>query len=318
MTMPLPQRILQAEQRIRMYVRETPLEHSLILSHATGCQVYLKQETFQYTGAFKVRGAFNKILMLNQAQQQKGIVAASSGNHGAAVAYAAYQLKLKAKIFVPENASQAKIDNILQYGAELELYGNDCLIAEERARAYANEHQQVYISPYNDIDVIAGQGTLGVELARQLDSIDIVLVPVGGGGLIAGIGTYLKSANPEIKLYGCQPLNSPVMTESIKQGHIIEMDSLPTLSDATAGNIESDTVTFDLCKHIVDDYFLLNEEEICHALYEFIHTQRQLIEGAAALTVAALLKYAPKWQGKNVILILSGRNISIEALRTAI
>lgn len=314
----LHQKVIEAEKRLRPHVRETPLEYAPALSKVTGCNVYLKLETQQFTGAFKVRGAFNKILQLTPKETQQGIVAASSGNHGAAVAFAMKKLNIPGRIFVPENASKAKIDNIRQYTDDLELYGDDCLIAEQKARAYAQSHNMAYVSPYNDIEVLCGQGSIGVEIDRQLDTIDAVLVPVGGGGLIAGIGAYLKTASPNTKIYGCQPENSPGMAESIKNGAITEITNHPTLSDATAGNIEEDAVTFPLCQSFVDDYFLSSEKEIKEAMYTFIKTQHQLIEGASGLAVATLLKEGHQWQGKNVVLVLSGGNISIETLRGVI
>ncbi len=311
----LHERIVKAKQQIQPYIRETPLEHSLVLSKASGCNVYLKHETQQFTGSFKARGAFNKILSLSDAQKEQGLVIASTGNHGAAIAYALHQLNLYGKIFVPKNASQAKIDNILQYGIPLEFIENGYLAVEHSAKEYAKDQNMIYVSPYNDINVIAGQGTIGLEIVHQLDDISAVLVPVGGGGLIAGIAGYLKESSPKTKIYGVLPENSPVMAESIAQGKIIEMETHPSLSDATEGGIEKDSITFELCQSLVDDYFLVSEHEIKNALYRFIKDQHQLIEGAAALSVATLFKHAKQWQNKNIVLILSGGNISIETLK---
>jgi len=314
----MPQSILAAEQRIRSYVRETPLDPSIILSKMSGANVYLKCEHLQNTGAFKTRGAFNKLLSLTPEEVSRGVVTASSGNHGAGVAYALYTLKRQGRIFLPTTVSSAKLDNIKQYDMPMELFGEDTLETEVRAREYAAEHNMVYISPYNDPDIVAGQGTIGVEILRQLSNAEVVLVPIGGGGLISGIAAYLKSVSPTIQIIGCQPENSPVMTESVKQGRIVDIPSLPTLSDATSGGIESDTITFDLCKNNVDDYLLLSEDEIKNGILTFLKTHHQIIEGAAALTIAALLKYKDRFKGKNTVLILSGGNISIETLRTVL
>lgn len=306
--------VLQAEKRIQTHVRETPLDYSIALSRMTNTNTYLKCENLQYTGSFKIRGAFNKLLSLTPSQQQQGLITASSGNHGAAVAFGLNKLHLPGTVFVPENTSSTKIENIRNYDAALEFYATDCMQTEIYARNYARQHNMIFISPYNDPQVIAGQGTIAVELARQLDKIDVVLVPIGGGGLIAGIAGYLKAVSPKTKVYGCLPKNSPVMAESIKVGQIIDLETMTTLSDATAGGIEPDAITFELCKKLVDDYILVSEEEIKDAIISLIKTQHLLIEGAAAVALAALIKNADQFRAKNVVVILSGGNISLETL----
>lgn len=308
--------ILIAEKRIRGHIRETPLDYSIGLSRETKANVFLKCENLQYTGAFKVRGAINKLLSLTSSQREQGIVAASSGNHGAAVAFGLNHLNMKGVIFVPENVSSTKVDNIRHYTNDLKFYGTDCVQTEIYAREYAKQHNMIYVSPYNDPQVIGGQGTIGLELVNQLDTIDAVFVPIGGGGLISGIAGYLKSVNSTVKVVGCLPENSPVMAESIKAGKIIEMESLPTLSDATAGGIESGAITFDICRQYVDDYILVSEEEIKNTIISVIKTQHLLIEGASGVALAAFLKNSKKFQDKNVVIVLSGANISLEALKS--
>lgn len=309
------QAVLAAEKKIRSYIRETPLDYSVALSKLTGAKVYLKCENLQYTGSFKARGAFNKLLSLTPEQKSQGVVVASSGNHGAAMGFALTQLKIPGIIFVPENAAQTKIDNIRNYDIPLELHGKDTMKTELYALEYAREHHMVYGSPYNDEFVVGGQGTIGLELTKQLDKIDAVLVAVGGGGLIAGIAGYLKNISPSIQMIGCLPENSPVMAESVKEGKIIEMDTLPTLSDATAGGIEPDAITFDLCRRYLDDYLLVSEEEIKKAIVTLIKTQHLLVEGAAGVALAALLKNADQFKNKNVVVVLSGGNISLDTLK---
>ncbi|WP_019216738.1 threonine/serine dehydratase, partial [Legionella tunisiensis] len=281
----------------------------------TNTNTYLKCENLQYTGSFKIRGAFNKLLLLSSSQQQQGLVTASSGNHGAAVAFGLHKLHLPGMVFVPENTSCTKIENIRNYDAVLEFYATDCMQTEMYARHYAEQHNMIYISPYNDPQVIAGQGTIATELVRQLDKIDVVLVPIGGGGLIAGIASYLKVVSPKTKIYGCLPKNSPVMAESIKAGQIIDLETIATLSDATAGGIEPDAITFEICEKLVDDYILVSEEEMKDAIITLIKTQHLLIEGAAAVALAALIKNAEQFHAKNVVVILSGGNISLETLK---
>ncbi len=307
--------ILTAHTRISSHVRETPLDYSVALSRLTGCQVYLKCENLQYTGAFKARGAINKLLSLTQTEREQGVVAASSGNHGAAVAFGLKKLNLHGVIFVPENASPTKIDNIRNYDARLEFYGTDTMHTELYAQAYAEKHNMVYISPYNDPQVIGGQGTIGLEIAHQLNHVNAVLVPIGGGGLISGIAGYLKTNSPHIEIIGCLPSMSPVMAESIKSGRIIDMETSPTLSDATAGGITPHAITFEICQQLVDDYILVSEEEIKQAIITIMKTQHLLIEGAAGVALASLLKKAESWRNKNVVVVLSGANISIDTLK---
>lgn len=318
MVLDIQREIFAAENRIRSHIRETILDFSLPLSKMTNTNVYLKCENLQYTGSFKVRGAFNKLLSLTSDERQQGVVTASTGNHGAAVAFGIYKLKMPGIVFVPENASTTKVDNIRNYNAKLEFFGADWLQTETHALNYAKQHNMIYVSPYNDLNVIAGQGTVALELIKQLNAIDVVLVPVGGGGLVAGIAAYLKSVSPKTQVIGCLPQNSPVMAESIKAGKIVDMETLPTLSDATAGGIEAGAITFDICKEFVDDYILVSEQEIKNAIIAIIKTQHLLIEGAAGVAVASLLKNAKQFQNKNVVIILSGANISLETLKQVI
>jgi len=310
--------VLSAENRIRPYIRKTPLDLSVPLSKITRSNVYLKCENLQYTGAFKVRGAFSKLLSLTPSQRQQGVVTASSGNHGAAVACGLSKLKIPGIIFVPENASSTKVENIRNYEVPLEFYATDCMKTEMHALEYAKQHHMVYVSPYNDLQVIGGQGTIALELLDQLNDIDVILVPIGGGGLVSGIAGYIKSVSPKTKIVGCLPQNSPVMAESVKAGKIIEMETLPTLSDATAGGIEPDAITFDICKACVDDYILVSEDEIKNAIVMLIKSHHFLVEGAAGVALASLLKNADKFHGKNVVVILSGSNISLDTLKAVL
>lgn len=307
--------VLLAENRIRSYIKETSLDYALPLSKTTQANVFLKCENLQYTGAFKLRGALNKLLSLTPEQKKQGVVTASTGNHGAAVAFGLNKLNIPGLIFVPENASSTKVENIRNYDAQLEFYATDSMQTELYALEYAKQNNMVYISPYNDTQVIAGQGTIGLELTRQLNKIDYILVPIGGGGLIAGIAGYIKSVSPNIKVIGCLPENSPVMAESIKAGKIIDMEVLPTLSDATAGGIEPGAITFEMCQQWVDDYILVSEDEIKNAIITLIKTQHLLVEGASGVALAALMKNATQFHHKNVVVVLSGGNISLDTLK---
>ncbi len=309
------QAILQAEQRIRPSIRETPLEYSNQLSKTINSQIFLKLENLQYTGSFKVRGALNALLSLPKKHRTRGVVAASSGNHGIAVAFGLHTLKIKGIIFVPEDTSSAKVAAISTYGAEIRFWSTDCLETEKYARSYAEQHDMLYISPYNNIHVIGGQGTIGVELCRQVKHIDVVLVALGGGGMISGIAGYVKTVFPGVQVIGCSPINSPIMAKSVQAGRILEIESLPTLSDGTAGGIEKDSITFPLCQRLVDDYVLVSEEEIRQAMSVFIETHHMLIEGAAAVPLAALLKMPERFQEKTVVTIVCGANLSLDTLK---
>jgi threonine dehydratase len=266
-------------------------------------------------GSFKVRGALNKLLTLTPDLRARGIVTASSGNHGAAVAYGLRLLGARGLIVVPEHASPAKVELIRRLGAEVRLYGDDALLSEQYARAYALEQGLAYISPYNDPQVIAGQGTIGVELARQLDQIDAVFVAVGGGGLIGGIAGYLKAMRPGITIIGCLPARSPVMAESVRAGRIVEIEAEPTLSDATAGGIEAGAITFDLCRALVDEFVLVSEDEIAAAIRTIIQVEHMLVEGAAGVAVAAYYKLKAEFRHRNAVIVLCGANISLQTLK---
>ena len=307
----------EARTRIRPHIRHTPLEHSVLLSQMTGANVYLKLENWQLTGSFKLRGAMNKLLSIPESERQhKTFVAASTGNHAAGFAYAVQKLGLRGEVFLPEHVSPSKLEYLRSFGVPLHFHGQDSLETEIHTRAYADKHGHILVHPYNDPDIIAGQGTIGVEIAQDLPEVEAVFVPVGGGGLIAGIGGYLKSYNTDIEMVGCQPENSPEMSLSIEQGHIIEeLIAQPTLSDGTAGGIEQGAITFDLCKKLVDKFVLISEKEIANALLWLIKNRQMIVEGSAGLALATLLKNPEKYQGKNVVLIVCGRRLSYEKLR---
>ncbi|MCB1844924.1 MAG: threonine/serine dehydratase [Halioglobus sp.] len=314
----LPANAVLAANRISPYIRETPLEHSPFFSEQTGANVWLKLENLQVTGSFKLRGAFNKLLSMSAEDRSNGAVTASSGNHGAAVAYAMARLGMKGVVFVPEQTSVVKVDMIRRAGANVQFFGTDGLDTETRAREYAAEHGMYYVSPYNDADVIAGQGSCGVEIARQTTRLDALFVAVGGGGLISGTAGFLRSAFPGLRTIGCQPAASAVMAESVRRGEILELPSSPTLSDGTAGGIEPAAITFELCQQLVRDFVLVSEEQIAAAMRDFIDAHHMLLEGAAGVALAGLRKKATEIQGKNVIVIICGANISRETLRKII
>ncbi len=314
----LPAHAVLASNRIGEYIRETPLDESAYFGELSGARIWLKMENLQLTGSFKLRGAFNKLLCLEPAELEAGCVAASSGNHGAAIARAMNVLGVAGVIFVPEIASPVKIEAIRRAGGEVRLFGIDGLDTEQHARQYALDNGMTYLSPYNDLDVIAGQGSCGVEISRQLPNIDAIFIAVGGGGLISGVGSFLKSVHPDIDVIGCQPAASAVMAKSIEAGKILDMPSSSTLSDGTAGGIEAGAITFELCQRFVSEYVLVSESEIAAAMCEFIDSHHMLLEGAAGVALAGFKKIATRYVGKDVVIVICGGNISRETLKTII
>jgi len=301
-----------AENKIRPLIRRTPLIESKVISETTGIDVFLKLENLQYTGSFKTRGAVNALLSLSSDERKRGITTASTGNHALAVAYGLSQLGLRGTIYLPENALPQKIDLLKRYHAPLSFHGGDCEETERYARAAAEQNEQVYISPYNNLNVMAGQGTIALELLEQKPDIDCILASVGGGGLIGGIAGYTKALNRSIEIIGCLPQNSPTMYEAVKAGQIVDTTVLPTLSDATAGGLEAGTVTFDPCRRLVDEWVLVEEAEIKAGLKLLFETEHLVVEGAAGVAVAALLKLNRRLQGKKVALVICGGNVDIE------
>jgi len=304
-----------AAERIRPYVRETPVEESRVLGRAGAARLFMKMENLQLTGSFKLRGAMNKLLSLTPAERTSGVVTASSGNHGAAVACGLETLRIPGVIYVPENASPAKVANIRSYGAEVRTHATDSGLTEIFARRYARDNGRTYVSPYNDPVVVAGQGTIGRELAHQLDSVDALFVALGGGGLISGVAGYLKEIRRRVEVVACSPENSAVMHHSVRAGRIVEMESLPTLSDGTAGAVEPGAITLDLCRSYVDRYVLVSEEEIRDAMRLVIDHHHTLVEGAAGVAVAGYLKEKDRHAGHNVVIVLCGGNISRDRLK---
>lgn len=299
----------KAYERIRSSIIETPIEDVSSLFPGTA-RVFFKMENLQETGSFKLRGATNKVLSLSTSQAAAGVIAASNGNHGLGVAAAARHAGIAAEVYVSNHVSPGKAQRIQGLGALIRRTGDDPLDAELAARAAAEKSGKVFISPYNDVEVMAGQGTIALELLRQIQPLDAVFVAVGGGGLIGGIGAYLKSASPQTEVVGCWPKNSPVLYESIKAGSILEVAEQPTLSESTAGGLEEGSVTLDVAQKVIDHSVLVSEEEILAAM-QLVRDQKQwLIEGAAGVAVAALLKEAERYAGKTVAVIICGGNLS--------
>lgn len=306
---------VHAQKRLDEYIFRTPLKWSLPYSQIAGCEVFFKLENLQHTGSFKVRGALHALSQLSAEERARGVVTASSGNHGAAVAYGLKSLGCRGTIFVPEDISPIKAQGIRRYGGEIRYCGTDSGLAQVHAHEYADAQGLVYISPYNDDNVMSGQATVGIEIYERLQQIDAIFVPVGGGGLVCGIASYLKSRMPGLRVIGCQAANSSAMADAVRAGRVVRSKVLPTLADGTAGNLEPGTRTVDLCRELVDDWELVSEDEIRGAICRFMTEEHMLIEGAAATAVAALLRRGVSCRGKNVVVVVSGGNVSLPILR---
>jgi threonine dehydratase len=299
--------ILRAEELIRPWVVQTELLASPI--GGTG-GLYLKLENTQHTGSFKARGALNKLLRMSPAARAGGVVTASTGNHGAAVAYAAGKLGISARIIISTAADPGKVAAIRALGGQVQAFDEDSSLAEVRARRLAEAEGVPYISPYNDLEVVAGQGTVGVELARQLPRADAVFIALGGGGLLAGVAAHLAEHWPGVTIVGCSPENSAVMIHSLRAGRILEMASQPTLSDGTAGGVEPGAITFELCRQYAGDLVTVTEAEIRQAMGLVFETHHLMVEGAAGVALAAYLRQVNRWRGKTVVVILCGGNVN--------
>ncbi len=296
----------------------TPLHRSQGLSTLLDCDVFLKCEHLMPTGSFKFRGAFNKLRLLDSGARRAGVVAASTGNHGQGVAAAAAHFGVSSSVFVPATASPAKIEAIRGWGAEVILSAGDCLDVEQTARAAAMRSGRTYISPYNDIEVIAGQGGIGVELAGQDGALDAVFISVGGGGLISGIGAALKASGSAARIVGCWPAHAPSLLRCIEAGGIVAVDERETLSDATAGAPEPDTVTLRLAAAVMDEAVEVDEGEIAAAMRRVAETDRWIVEGAAGVALAGLISRKADMKGKRVAVVLCGRNIALAKYLAAI
>ena len=311
--------VLAAEGRIRSHVRETPLELSPYLSAEAEAEVYLKLESQQITGSFKLRGAMNKCLSLSKGDRSRPVVTASSGNHAVAVAYTLKELGGTGIIYLPSTVSKTKVDALEPYGpygVELRFVGSDSVEGELEAKRVSREEGLLYISPYSDPRVIGGQGTIAVEIERQLERFDAVFVPVGGGGLISGIAGYFKARSPSVRIVGCQPQASRVMYESLAVGRILDLPSERTLADGTAGGVDPDAITFPICQRDVDEMVLVSEDEIARAMRLAIEKHCMLIEGAAALSIASFLQKRSAYRGQTVVLVVSGKKVSLDILKT--
>ena len=302
--------IREAYGRIKGDIRRTPFERSDALSQESGGEVFVKWECDQTTGSFKLRGALNKLRKLSPEERARGVVSASTGNHGLAISHAAGREGVGLKLFLPETVAEVKKARIEALGVDVEVRGASCDRAEAIARDFAGRTGRLFVSPYNDWDIVSGAGTVGLELGEDLPRFDEVLVPVGGGGLIAGIAAYVKAARPGVRVVGVEPETSAFMAASLAAGRLVEIDERDTIADAVAGGIEPGAITFALCRDLVDGIEVVPEAAIARAMILVRQAHGRVIEGAAALPIAALLLGRGRRAGRTVVAVASGGNIA--------
>jgi threonine dehydratase len=308
-----------ARARLHGIALHTPLEASRELAEAVGAaEVRLKREELQPTGAFKTRGAHNKVGLLAEGRPEAALVTASSGNHGIAVATAAARHDMRLTVLVGRSVSPAKLERLRALETRritVELYGDDTDDAEAEARRRDDAGHAVYVPPYQDPEVIAGQATVGVEILADWPEVDTIVVPIGGGGLISGIGLWTKAVKPSLRLVGVQPAASPPMYAYFETGSTDPMPIAPTLADGVAGNIEQGSITWALCRKLVDEVVIVDEDEIADAMRWAIEVPHTLLEGSAALGIAALRAGRFEVADRRVAVVTTGRNVSTDVVR---
>jgi threonine dehydratase len=305
--------IQKARERIQEHIYLSPFPYSETISRVTGSRVFFKLENLQMTGSFKERGALNRLLTLSREEARHGVIAASAGNHGMAVAFHSHRLGIAATIVMPLNAPLIKVRSVRRFGAQALLHGEDYAAAFQEAQRIAGEQALSHIHAFNDPLVIAGQGTIGLELYEQHPDLDAVLVPVGGGGLIAGIARALKSLKPKVRIIGVQAEAIPAMKRSVEQGQIALVPAAATIADGIAVRAPGDE-TFPLVKRLVDEIVTVSEGEIANAVLMLLEIEKTVAEGAAAVPLAALANKKVALAGKNVGLLISGGNIDMNLI----
>jgi len=307
--------IQQAQKAIAPFITCTPLVHSVYLSKLCCAKIYLKLENQQITRSFKVRGAFNKLLHLTRREERLGIITASAGNHGQAVAYAAKKLGFSARVVVPTTTPHVKVEGIRRWGADLVLFGDCYDEAEAHAKELAKKDGCAYISAYNDPLIIAGHGTVGLEIVESLSNVDAIVVPVGGGGLISGISIAAKGLKPNVQIVGVQSEASPIMYESLKAGRVVEAPKAKTIAEGLSGGIEKGALTFEIAKQCIDRMLLVKEATIRRAVALLCVKEHLVAEGSGAAAIAPQLEDAALFKGKRVVCVVTGGNIDDELLK---
>lgn len=309
------EKIKEARENIKDVVTKTPLLYSNVFSKSSNNEVYMKCENLQLTGAYKLRGALNKIISLSEEEKAKGVICSSAGNHAQGVAYASSLMGVKSSIVMPETTPYLKVESTKNYGGNIILHGKCYDDAFVKAKTIEEEEGKVFIHPFNDIDVICGQGTIALEIFEEINDLDYILVPIGGGGLISGISVAAKSLNPNIKIIGVQAEGAPSMALSIKRDKICTLDSVNTIADGISVKTPG-SKTFEIVREYVDDIITVSENDIVNAFLLLIEKHKLVAEASGVVTLAALKKL--KVKNKKVCCILSGGNIDMLTISTLI
>lgn len=308
-------RVNEAVSNTKGVIKETPLIKSNVFSREFNNEIYLKPENLQVTGAFKIRGAYNKICKLTNEEKARGIIASSAGNHAQGVAFSGKSLGVKSTIVMPKHTPLIKIDSTKSYGADVRLFGDFYDEAYLEAKRLEKEHNYVFIHPFNDIDVIAGQGTIGYEILKELEDVDYILVPVGGGGLIAGIAATVKIINPRVKIIGVEPIGAMAMKKSIDAGHLVELDNVNTIAEGVAVKKPGE-IPFELIKEYVDDIVTVSDFDIMESFLILLEKHKLVSENAGALSIAGIKKLNVK--DKKIVSVISGGNIDVLTIASLI
>lgn len=302
-----------AYKNIKDDILKTPLIHSPKLSAISGANVYLKMEHLQITDSFKIRGVLTKLISISKKDfNKKTFVASSTGNHAAAFGYASDKFGFKGTLFLPKNITEEKLNGVSNYAIKTVLYGDSSVETEKKATEYAKEIKGILIHPYNDSEIIKGQGTIALEIVEQFPEVDTIIAPIGGGGLISGICSYF-SENKNVTIVGSQPKNASEMEQSIKANKIVQPSMQKTIADAAAGGIEEDSLTFSICKKQLSHVETIEEEDIKKAVAFLYKYHKTIVEPTAALPVAVLLN-EDKYRNKNVVVVLTGKKINNQLL----
>ena len=306
-----------ARGRIEDVIYHSPCPYSLSLSRLTGCRVYCKLDHLQMTGSFKERGARNKLLLLSEEQKRRGVIAASAGNHALGLAYHGQSLGIPVTVVMPRWAPLVKVTNCRSFGAEVVLRGENLAESLEVARQIAAESGRPFIHGFDDPDIISGQGTMGLEILEDVPDVDAVIVPVGGGGLIAGVGMAVKSLRPQTRIIGVEPQHAPTLRASLDAGHPVGVTPRPTVADGLAVS-QVGTLCLEVARRVVDDLVLVDEAQIATSILRLLELEKTVVEGAGAVPLAAAMDPSLKLAGKKVVLCLCGGNIDVTLISRVI
>ena len=302
--------IRAAAARIADAIYRSPCPYSLSLNRWSGCEVYCKLDHLQLTGSFKERGARNKLMQLSAEQKKAGVIAASAGNHALALAYHGHELGINVTVIMPRYAPLVKVGNCRSFGANVLLEADSFAEAYRKAQQMAADEGMLFIPGFDDPDIIAGTGTLGLEILKDVPDVDAVIVPVGGGGLIAGIGLAIKSIAPQVRIIGVEPINAPTMHSSLAAGKVVEVATHPTLADGLAVG-RAGEMCLAIAREVVDELQLVDEPRIAQAVLRLLEMEKMVIEGAAAVPLTALMPTPQSLKRKKVVLVLCGGNIDV-------